>query len=338
MKPWKTALAALVLLTIAGCRSDPAVPILERELRRKEDEIYRLRATLDDMQDCSVSSSDRAVNDSRPTSSEEPEARSRRSSRSENIPGVPPVDIDLGSPGSSTAPKNFDPGEKSPSGGSSNPLKENRNHPVQDETTGPVLERETGGMSARPARARMASRSASAEPFTPSGDSRQVASIVLDRILTGGISEESGSGDQGILVVVEPRDRKGRTIDAPAEMSVVVIDPAVEGDAARVARWDFTPAETAALFRRTGSSQAIHLTTVWPADPPTHNKLHLFVRYVTADGRKLQAEKPIEVALAGDKTARWNPDQEPEDNAEPRMAVRAEQTKPRRPAWSPERP
>jgi hypothetical protein len=325
MKPWKTALAALALLAIAGCRNDPAVPILERELRRKEDEIYRLRATLDDMQDCSVSS-DRAVNDSRPTSSEEPEARSRRSSRSENIPGVPPVDIDLGSPGSSTAPKNFDPGEKSPSGGSSNPLKENRNHPVQDETTGPGLERDTGGMSARPARTRMASRSASAEPFTPSGDSRQVASIVLDRILTGGISEESGSGDQGILVVVEPRDRKGRTIDAPAEMSVVVIDPAVEGDAARVARWDFTPAETAAL------------TTVWPADPPAHNKLHLFVRYVTADGRKLQAERPIEVALAGDKTARWNPDQEPEDNAQPRMAARAEQTKPRRPAWSPERP
>jgi len=49
-----------------------------------------------------------------------------------------------------------------------------------------------------------------------------------------------------LLVVVEPRDRTGRTVDAPANMSVVVIDPALEGNAARVARWDFTVAETAA--------------------------------------------------------------------------------------------
>ena len=108
-------------------------------------------------------------------------------------------------------------------------------------------------------------------------------------------------------MVVEPRDRAGRTVDAPADMSVVVIDPALEGNAARVARWDFTAAETAAMFRRSGSSLAIHLTMAWPGDPPAHHKLHLFVRYVTADGRKLQADQPIEVALAGDRTTRWTP-------------------------------
>ena len=43
-------------------------------------------------------------------------------------------------------------------------------------------------------------------------------------------------------------------------MSVVVIDPALDGNAARVARWDFTAAETAAMFRRSGAALAIHLT------------------------------------------------------------------------------
>ena len=47
--------------------------------------------------------------------------------------------------------------------------------------------------------------------FDPSGDSRHVASIALDRTLTGGINSGDGSGDQGLLVVVEPRDRAGRT-------------------------------------------------------------------------------------------------------------------------------
>ena len=196
----------------------------------------------------------------------------------------------------------------------------------------------------------------------PSGDSRQVAAIALNRMLTGGMNTGDGDGDQGLLVVVEPRDRAGRTIDAPAEIIVVVLDPALEGEAARVARWDFSAAETAAMFRRTGAAAAIHLTTTWPGDPPKHNKLRLFVRYVTADGRKLQADAPIEVAPAGEKTARWAPNdakslaQKPARGApaaeswqrshtpaasvpdpSPHMATRADEAKPHRPVWSPER-
>jgi hypothetical protein len=153
-------------------------------------------------------------------------------------------------------------------------------------------------------------------------------------------------------------------------MSVVLIDPALEGGAARVARWDFSAAETAAMFRRTGSVPAIHLATVWPAGPPVHNKLHLFVRYVTADRRKLQVDAPIEVALAGDRTARWNrPDRRvdrdsaaeprtrdeipaPRDDAPaargeappaqvpdppPHVARRSDDATSRRPTWSPDR-
>ena len=45
----------------------------------------------------------------------------------------------------------------------------------------------------------------------------------------------------------------------------------------------------------------------WPADPPKHNRLHLFVRYVTADGRRLEANAPIDVALAGERQAGWTP-------------------------------
>jgi hypothetical protein len=115
-------------------------------------------------------------------------------------------------------------------------------------------------------------------------------------------------------------------------MSIVVLDPGLrdeEGKAARVARWDFTAAETAAMFRRTGATAAIHLMMTWPDHPPKHNKLHLFVRYVTADGRNVEANQPIEVAPAGDKTIRWTPSESP---------VRADPSADRRPApesWRP---
>ena len=109
-------------------------------------------------------------------------------------------------------------------------------------------------------------RGRSAVPFTPSSSSRSVASIALDPTLTGGIGSNDSSGDKGLLVVVQPRDAQGRTVDAPAVMNVAVFDPAFEGDAARLARWDFTAAETAALFRRTDAGAAIHLAMAWPEE------------------------------------------------------------------------
>ena len=65
MKPALSVLAGLALLATAGCRSDPAIPILERQLRLQEDEIYRLRATLDQMQDCGSACSERVIGGAR---------------------------------------------------------------------------------------------------------------------------------------------------------------------------------------------------------------------------------------------------------------------------------
>jgi hypothetical protein len=381
MKTYLFALVGVLLLATAGCRTDPAIPILERQLRLQEDEIYRLRANLDSMHDGGPSCSERWVDGSRSDRGGQRATGPSREDRSEDRPsnGIKPQVEGLSNP-TTTPPRSLvppsgatplgipevpqhlqgpskplPPPEEGPGGRSSRRSPERSTRPVPDETDGPVLERSTSGANSRSGSMMMASKLGSAVAFTPSGDSRRVATIVLNRTLTGGISAETGSADQGLLVVVEPRDREGRTVDAPAEMSVVVIDPALEGNASRVARWDFPAAETAALFRRAGSTAAIHLTTAWPADPPMHDKLQLFVRYVTADGRKLQADMPIEVALAGDKTTRWNRNDRPvqRDSASPpprneaptarvpgpspHTASRSEDAKPRRPVWSPER-
>ena len=99
-------------------------------------------------------------------------------------------------------------------------------------------------------------------------------------------------------MVIEPRDARGRLLDAPADIQVVALDPALTGQEARVARWDVTAAEASARLGD-GPDRGIHLNLPWPDRPPAHNKLHLFVRYLTSDGRKLQADGLVEVALPG---------------------------------------
>jgi hypothetical protein len=139
----------------------------------------------------------------------------------------------------------------------------------------------------------------------------------------------------------------------------VLVDPAISGDAARLGRWEFTASETAAMLAG-GPDRGIHLQLPWPASPPAHGKLQLFVRYATRDGRKLQVNRPIEIALPGERPASWTPAERgpalqpaaaPADSwrsapaetsnrpeAEPaRAASPSDEPVSRRPAWSPDR-
>ena len=68
---------------------------------------------------------------------------------------------------------------------------------------------------------------------------------------------------------------------------------------ARLARWDFSAEETARLFEKTLFGEGVHLTMLWPVDPPEHRNLRLFVRYTTDDGRNLEADRDITVELTG---------------------------------------
>ena len=134
-------------------------------------------------------------------------------------------------------------------------------------------------------------------------------------------------GDKGLLVVVEPRDFGGNIVNAPGDISVALLDPALSGEQARLARWDFAAVETQGMIR-TGSQPGIHLRLPWTATP-AHDRLKVYVRYTTRDGRKLQAERLISVALNGPPPLQREaiPDADPAQTA----------SRPQRPQWSPVR-
>lgn len=95
-------------------------------------------------------------------------------------------------------------------------------------------------------------------------------------------------------ILVQPRNADGNYVSLPANLSVVVIDDELTGDAARVARWDLDASETSRLFRNTDRGEGIHLEFDWPHGDPLGKKLHLYVRYITIDGRKIQAHQFLE--------------------------------------------
>jgi len=365
MKSWQVVVMAaalpVVLPAVIGCRTDPNIMLLERENRMLEDQIYRLRAQLADCRE--VMQADSMIVAPGPS----------RAARD----GAGPM-IDVATPPAIAQPAPTPKTSPGPAAGPSVPSLEKSSVFVPGEpdatietpdaakpgTPSDALDNRRAPAEGAPAETPSGEQLEEAPKFRPTGANfnsgaltgaaggEQVARIALSPAMCGGYDADGKPGDEGISLLLQPQNTQGRPIAAPGEVSVVLLDPALVGESARVARWDFSAAETAGRFHSDAPTAGIHLQTRWPAAPPLHEKLHLFVRYTTADGRRLEADRPIKVALPGAPAPDWVPAEpqpsEWEAGSPPKVRVSgapssraaARPTPPavERPSWSPDRP
>ncbi|MDX1946171.1 MAG: hypothetical protein SFU86_12300 [Pirellulaceae bacterium] len=135
----------------------------------------------------------------------------------------------------------------------------------------------------------------------------KVTHITLNSLLTGGIDLDGQAGDDGLSVVIEPRNAAEQLVPDAGAVSVVVLDPSRQGEAARVARWDFDLSATRSKLQATAAAPGITLQMPWPAEAPKSTTLQLFVRYESPDGRKLESSREIYIAPLGQASQRWTP-------------------------------
>lgn len=264
------------LAIVCGCRANVSHELMEREMLAQENEIYQLQDLADDYES-RLSSCHR-----------ENEALLAELGRSRR-PGSPPA----ARPAEEMTPPVVDPGSEEsavPFNGAPlisppDPHVPEGEHMAKTAKTG--KKSLLGGAKVRAA-------STAKEPIDP-----VVTQVTLNRKLTGGHNTDGHPGDEGVLVVIEPLNAAGELVEVPGEVSIVVLDPAFDDDAARVARWDFNSKEAAAHIKRTPMGDGLHFDLPWPHSPPVHRVLNLYVRYTTADGRRLQVEKQIEVEPPG---------------------------------------
>jgi hypothetical protein len=353
MKTWRLAAVGAVVLALSGCRTDPEITRLERENFYKQREIEKLRWQIEDIEDgvaplrgpCEVPST-------RPDEAES-------SPLGESGPRLGPAAG--GTPSTSFPPASARPVPSTREEKSAPPP------PPEEETTpkSPVIElprdlqspgqAPLGPRSSEPSGAKPPDGGAWAAP----ADSARAAQITIGQCATYPASSSVGTHPGGLAVIVEPRDITGRVLAAPGDVSAVLVDRAAAEGAAPVARWDFRAAQTAGMLVR-GPHGGINLNLPWADGPPAQNGLRLFVRYTTRDGRKLQVERPLDLAAAGQRPSGWLPTPQgpttepiapkdawrPSDSggaapseAEPdRTASHPSDPTPRRPVWSPERP
>jgi hypothetical protein len=122
--------------------------------------------------------------------------------------------------------------------------------------------------------------------------------------LTGTHHHDSDQQVDGLYLTLSLLDADGQPTEVPAQLSVVVLDPAREGADARLGRWEFSVDQVAAA-RREHPLPSIQLPVLWQEKVPAGEEVALFVRFTLPKGDQLQTDMMI--PLRQPEVAQWQP-------------------------------
>lgn len=179
------------------------------------------------------------------------------------------------------------------------------NGPAAGGGSGPSIQLQSFFTDAPPSKIAVAEEYGEAANAATNDDAidAHVTHIVAQAEITTAYDFDGAPTAPGLLVIVEPRNSVGRYVALSGKVSVVVLDGAQAGGAARIGRWDFDASETRRRMRSSSHGRGVHLNLPWKDAPPESNQLHLFVRYTTVEGRLLEDDMLL---TQGRSAERWS--------------------------------
>lgn len=124
-------------------------------------------------------------------------------------------------------------------------------------------------------------------PFVP------VKEIALARG-TGGVDEDGAPGDEGLMVVIVPKDEDGSAVKVPGRALIAAWEITPAGLKSPIGSWEI-PSDK---LRRTWKSGLIS-TGYFVAVPwqtlPSNERVRIAVRLITTDGRAFEADRDVTV-------------------------------------------
>jgi hypothetical protein len=125
---------------------------------------------------------------------------------------------------------------------------------------------------------------------TPTG-AAAVTEIVINRSATRGQDVDGVLGDEGLNLMIQPKNANGRVILQPGDLSVSVVDPKLRK---RIGFWRFLPEEVELFYVNDEiASEGILLHLPWDESTPRRARLLVHVEFVTADGRTLKTSSDV---------------------------------------------
>lgn len=111
---------------------------------------------------------------------------------------------------------------------------------------------------------------------------------------SGGIDDDGVPGDEGLLVVVEPRDEDGESVRALGDIEVTLDEVTPQGVKLPVGRWQVPLMRARRAWSSGLFSKGYHLKLAWRT-PPRTERVRATARLILPDGRVFEAERELRV-------------------------------------------
>lgn len=113
---------------------------------------------------------------------------------------------------------------------------------------------------------------------------------------TGGLDEDGITGDEGLMVVVVPKDEDAAAIKVPARVDIAAWEISSTGTKNPIGTWSL-PAEKVRPTWRSGIISTGYFVAVPWQTYPSNEKVRVAVRLTTLDGRTFETDKDIIVKV-----------------------------------------
>lgn len=111
---------------------------------------------------------------------------------------------------------------------------------------------------------------------------------------TGGVDEDGHPGDEGLLVVISPKDEDGSAVKVPARALVAAWEITPAGLKNPIGSWNVPADKLRATWKSGLISTGYFVPLPWQT-PPSTDRLRIAVRLVTTDGRAYEADRDVNV-------------------------------------------
>lgn len=140
----------------------------------------------------------------------------------------------------------------------------------------------------------------------------RIVELAFHPSLSRAANFDDQSDDDGLYLVLQPKNVEGQLVPTFGTLEIAVHDPAKmtqdgPNDSSRIGRWNYSANEVKSKFQPIGSSQGIHLTLPWNGPDPEADRVLVFIRYTLPDGRQVPNEKTIFVSGKGNMKTVWVP-------------------------------
>lgn len=111
---------------------------------------------------------------------------------------------------------------------------------------------------------------------------------------TGGVDEDGAPGDEGLMVVIVPRDEDGSAVKVPGRALVAAWEITPAGLKNPIGSWDISSDALRRTWKSGFISTGYFVALPWQTLPST-DRVRVAVRLVASDGRAYEADRDVNV-------------------------------------------